>query len=182
MIDSLYLSVICNTHFELLTLVCDFISYTVLLGDFNFNRFSFIHAFLFIPVYCMQSFPTFPFTYISPTQKMSLRTSSNGELLGWRQKNREKDPLGLLRITEDLYLPLEAKSERICWLWLSLICFNTWFITGLLSHISETDARCFPCLLISPSTSDSASINSSISGRALFVQSDNKIYIFIHSI
>lgn len=35
-------------HFELLTLVCDFISYTILLADFNFNRFFFIRALLFI--------------------------------------------------------------------------------------------------------------------------------------
>lgn len=130
----------------------------------------------------MQCFPTFLFICICPTQNLSLRTSSKGELLGSRQENQAKDPLGPLRITEDLYAPLEDKSEPICWLLLTLICFNTRFVTGVSSPISETNARCFPHLLISPATSDSASINCNISGRALFVQPDNKIYIFIHSI
>lgn len=96
-------------------------------------------------------------------------------------RNKVKDPLGPLRIT-DLYPPMEGKSEQICWLLLTLICFNTWFITGVSSHISETNTRCFPRFLFSPAASDSASINSNISVSALFVQSDNKIYIFIHSI
>lgn len=148
----------------------------ILLVYFSFNRLSFIHSLLFIIlIYCTQCFPTF-YVHLSHVKYVP-----GDKAPRVKKRNKEKDPLGPLRIT-DLYPPMEGKSEQICWLLLTLICFNTWLITRVSSHISETSTRCFPRFLIFPAISDLGSINSYISMRALFVQSDNKIYIFICSI